>query len=312
MESNERHEALVSVVMATYNGERFIAEQIQSILMQSHENIELIVQDDQSTDATVRIVESFQDRLTIRLQVNERRLGFVGNFERGIARARGAYIALCDQDDVWVENKIEIMLDEIGDADLIHSNCELIGEKGNLLAASWRKKEQVRNTASELLFYNGITGCTALFRRELLKHCLPFPDGLAYHDWWLAMCASVQNGIKYLDLPLVKYRQHGTQETGAFVAKGARAAAIWKKLRLLNKERKAGGSEKQLRNLTSGKSFLLKFVQVDSLKEAIQYHQSLSQGFFHFRAFWIGIRKPGTLWPGDNLALLKLINNLVG
>jgi glycosyltransferase involved in cell wall biosynthesis len=299
--------------MATCNGEKFIGEQIRSIAAQSHKHIELVIQDDCSTDGTVQVIESFRNQIEIRLEVNQQRLGFVRNFERAISRAAGDYIALCDQDDVWVDDKIAALLDAIGDADLIHTNCQLIDETGALLAPSWKKAARARVAAAQLLFYNDMTGCTALFKRRLLDQALPFPDGLAYHDWWLAICASTRHGVKFLDRPLVKYRQHGAQNTGAFETKGVHLFNTLRKLRVFSGAEKKLISAKQLRNLDSGKAYLLRHLPGELVRQAMDYHRSLSKGLFHWRAFMIGVRMPGTLRPGDRLAVVKLVtNDLIG
>ena len=313
MKKNEFTGKLVSVAIATYNGEKFIAEQIESILAQSHKDIELVVQDDQSTDRTVEIVKSFAQQADIRIEVNRQRLGFVRNFERAVGRARGDYIALCDQDDVWRADKIETLLREIGDADLIHGNCQLIDAHGNVLAPLWKRQERVRKTARELLFYNDVTGCTALFKRSLLKHSLPFPEGVAYHDWWFAICAATQHGLKYYDEPLISYRQHGGQDTGAFDGKSAGILFYLKKLRLFNSAGKRTVSAKQLKNLIAAKQRLRGILPDEAFDEAIAYHRSLSEGALHWTAFWIGMRRSRVLRPGDDMAHLKLVtNDLIG
>lgn len=309
MKDNDVGGKLVSVVLATYNGEQFIAKQIQSIVDQSHQGIELIVQDDQSTDRTVEIVESFRDKISLRCEVNRQRLGFVRNFEAGIRRARGDYIALCDQDDLWHKDKIATLLREIGDADLIHSDCELIDAHDRPLAPSWKKTRRVRSSAAELLFYNDVTGCTSLFKRRLLDSVLPFPEGLAYHDWWLAVCAATQNGLKYTPLPLVAYRQHGSQDTGAFESKGHMLLRAVKKLRIFNGAVKKTMSVKQLRNLNAGKDYLARLLSEQVLDDAIKYHHSLSEGFMHWDAFRVGLRRCGMVRPGDDLAYVKLVTH---
>jgi len=296
----------VSVVMATYNGEKYIADQIQSIIDQTEKNIELIIQDDASSDKTVEIIRSFEKSMKISLQINKKRIGFVSNFEKGIARATGRYIALSDQDDIWVENKIENLINEIGSADLIHSNCELIDDAGNILFSKWKKAALIRNAGSELLFENDITGCTILFKKELLSIILPFPLGLSYHDWWIAMCAASRKGIKYVDQALVKYRQHNNQEAGAGINRSSALVALTQKMRLFNRKAFIQVSEKQLANILSAKNILKEWYSEELVRDAIAYHKSLVSGLIHFHAFIIALRRSETVRPNDNLGFFKL------
>ncbi|MEK7198913.1 MAG: glycosyltransferase, partial [Bacteroidota bacterium] len=114
---------LISVVMATYNGERFLSEQLESILSQSYPNIEMIVVDDGSVDSTVALVESYIKRYpAIRLYVNEENLGYIKNFEKGMLLANGEYIALSDQDDIWRKDKLALLMERIGTHEIIYSN----------------------------------------------------------------------------------------------------------------------------------------------------------------------------------------------
>ncbi len=299
--------------MATYNGEKYIAEQIQSIINQTYKNIELIVQDDASSDRTVEIIRFFENRITIALQINKKRLGFVSNFEKGIARASGKYIALSDQDDIWVENKIEILISEIGSADLIHSNCELIDDAGNFLFSKWKKAVLIRNAGPELLFQNDITGCTTLFKKELLSIILPFPAGLSFHDWWIAMCAASRNGIKYIDRPLVKYRQHHNQEAGSGKNSISGLLDLVQKIRLFNRNVLIRDSEKHLANLMASQKRLQDWFSEELVNDAIVYHKSLIKSYLHWHAFVIALRRSSTIRPGDKLKYYKLFySDLIG
>ena len=113
---------LVSVVMATYNGERFIAEQLESILTQTYSNLEIIIVDDRSTDQSYTILESYAAKDTrIRLFRNEQNLGYVKNFEKGLSLAGGVYIAPSDQDDIWLPHKITTLVNHINDNTIVYS-----------------------------------------------------------------------------------------------------------------------------------------------------------------------------------------------
>ena len=210
--------SLVSVVMATFNGDKFLREQIESILSQSYSPIELIVFDDCSTDRSFEILEEYQNRGLLSAYRNPSNLGYVKNFEKAIQKANGEYIALADQDDVWFPSKIEILVQEIGSNLLIHSDASLINELGDEIASSFEdfaSKMTVPDSFSEAVLNGAVTGCTCLFKKELLETALPFPDGLYIHDKWLGVLAFHQGGIKYIKKPLIAYRQHYQNSIGA-------------------------------------------------------------------------------------------------
>ena len=209
---------LVSIAMAAYNGEKFLREQLDSILSQTHRELEIIICDDRSSDSTAAILEEYATRdKRIRLFVNANNLGLVKNFEKALSLCSGEYIALSDQDDIWEKEKISTLLREIGNASLIHSDASLIDAGGKVFARSYSRHSRKildKNLYSYVLG-NNVTGCTALFSRQLLEHALPFPDHVFVHDWWLALCAYKHGGIVYCDMPLVRYRQHGNNQIGA-------------------------------------------------------------------------------------------------
>ncbi|MDR1195126.1 MAG: glycosyltransferase family 2 protein [Endomicrobium sp.] len=207
---------LVSIVMAAYNGQNFLKKQLDSLFMQTYKNIEIIACDDCSTDSTISILKSYS---SVKVLQNEQNIGFVKTFEKVISAAKGKYIALCDQDDVWLPEKIETLVKEIGDNVLIHSDAYLIDESDNIISntASLKVKKFLRNkTFTDFLKSNSVTGCTLMLKKELLNTAIPFPKNTQYHDWWLAICAAKYGKIKYLDMPLVKYRMHASNASFNF------------------------------------------------------------------------------------------------
>ena len=203
--------------MTSYNGERFIREQLDSILQQTYPNIEVIVVDDCSTDGTVAIVEPYIEKYpVIKLVRNEINLGYIRNFEKGMLLAAGDYIALSDQDDIWLKDKLTILMASIGSNEIIYSNSGLVDENGNSLH---RKMSDIRNQIgySDCLMYAigaWAPGHAMLFKKELVQRCVPFPS-IVTHDFWLGFVATCKGPIKYLDTPLVLYRQHITNAIGA-------------------------------------------------------------------------------------------------
>lgn len=221
---------LVSIVMATYNGENYLRPQLDSILEQTHQNFELIVVDDGSSDTTLSILEQYA-ALDQRIHVfpAEKNLGVVANFERGIRLAKGEYIALADQDDLFRKDKMELLLTALKEqpsADLVVSDLSLIDERGHeFFPSMWRYQKlnpEQGKPFRRLLYSNFITGCATMFRRRLLDIALPFPATCLVHDWWLAVVAASSRGggICLVGQPLTAYRQHRTNVLGASAGYG--------------------------------------------------------------------------------------------
>lgn len=220
---------MISVAMTTYNGEKFLKEQMDSILNQTYKNIELVVCDDCSTDSTWTILQEYQQKdVRIRCYKNTENLGFKKNFEKAISLCNGEFIALSDQDDIWIPEKLEVSLKNLWNEktqsyyDIVCSDAELIDEKGNSMHLRMKKDVQDIDYIPEdsekqflyLLFKNFVQGSTVLGGSSFFKKNLPVPDFQGYHDWWFAQKAVVSNGIKYINIPLLLYRSHSDQQTG--------------------------------------------------------------------------------------------------
>ncbi len=207
----------VSVVVATYNGSRFLREQLDSILAQTLPPREIVVVDDGSTDDTLQVLDAYAAKDSrfriIRSDVN---LGYVRNFERGMQLATHGLVALSDQDDIWLPHKLETLCARIGDRLIAYSDSELVDEEGRRLN---RRMSDIKNQIGYdncLMYALGAwaPGHTMLFRRELVEWCLPFPS-LVTHDFWLGFMATCHGAIQYVDEPLVLYRQHRGNVIGA-------------------------------------------------------------------------------------------------
>jgi glycosyltransferase involved in cell wall biosynthesis len=197
---------LISVCIPTFNGALHIRAQLDSILS-SPLVTEVIVSDDGSADDTVEIIKSFKDA-RIRL-ISGPCDGLVSNYESLLSIASGEYIFLADQDDVWLPNKVETMLAHLYEADLVVSDCMVVDGQLNILYPSFFV---LRNSGAGLtrnLLRNTYLGCCIAFRRELLKHALPFPRHLPMHDWWLGLIAEIFGRVAFIDQALVLYRRHG-------------------------------------------------------------------------------------------------------
>ena len=207
---------LVSVVLTTYNGEKFLAQQIDSLLKQTYVDIEIIAVDDCSTDNSVAILNSFaEEHKNIRIVVNESNLGYIKNFEKGCRLAEGEFIALCDQDDYWLENKIQRLMESIGDYPMIYCDSIVCDENLDEIAStiSSRVHYTSLDNCLQLAIFCRINGHAILLRKSLFVATGPFLEVIP-HDWWISYNALLNGGIKYLDEPLTLYRQHSTNACG--------------------------------------------------------------------------------------------------
>jgi glycosyltransferase involved in cell wall biosynthesis len=209
---------MISVCIATYNGEKYIKEQLDSILCQLNLDDEVIISDDGSTDTTLAIIESYQDD-RISLYKNAFK-NVVLNFEFVINKANGDYIFLSDQDDIWHKDKVELYMksfSENPEAILTISDLQIIDKNGLLLDKVFYKNKFTSNLGKNLVVNNFI-GCAMAFRSEVKKSILPFPKNIAMHDWWIGTCCIILGEIHFIDMKLNFYRRHEnnvTKEGGA-------------------------------------------------------------------------------------------------
>jgi glycosyltransferase involved in cell wall biosynthesis len=207
---------LVSVILCTYNGEKFIAQQVDSILRQTYSPIELIISDDASADQTSRILEKYKADSRITFFRRDQNIGLSANFSFAASQAKGELIAFSDQDDIWLENKIEKLVAHTGDSPLVYSNSILTDETGN---PTGKKLTDLRamysgNDSRCYILYSCVWGHSMLITRNLLMHSLPIPATI-HHDIWIAYRAFIEGGILYHDEVLTLYRQHSSSYTGA-------------------------------------------------------------------------------------------------
>jgi len=208
---------LISIAMSSYNGERFIQEQIDSILDQSYSNLELVITDDGSSDKTIEIIKNYQKNDTrIKLYQNEVNLGFVQNFGKAISLCKGDYIALADQDDIWKKDKLKTFIEKIGENVLIYSDADLVDEHavsmGEELIRPARELVSGANNRAFLL-ENCVSGNTLMFKKELLQYILPIPEGASFHDRWIVFVASTYGSITFTKEPMTYYRRYSEQIT---------------------------------------------------------------------------------------------------
>jgi glycosyltransferase involved in cell wall biosynthesis len=217
----------ISIAMCTYNGDRFIGEQLRSLRKQTKPPFELIVCDDGSTDATPQLVRDFAASVTfpVVFVANGANLGSTGNFDQAINLSRGQAIALCDQDDVWAANKLERLaqvLEKEPGVGGVFSNAALINEESELLPESlWERRKYTprrqaefrRIGAEQLLKYNPATGATLVLRSSFVPQISPIPNEWV-HDAWIALLVATQSRLAMVPERLISYRIHSAQQIG--------------------------------------------------------------------------------------------------
>lgn len=216
----------VDILLATYNGEQYLREQLNSILSQSYSNFRLLISDDLSTDSTREILAEYVEKdKRIIIFNQEKNLGVVKNFEFLLKKVENKYYMFSDQDDIWKENKIEksIKVLEETNSDLVYTDLEVVDENLNVTYESYWKLKGIYNKIKKynnfesLYLNNFVTGCTILSKKELIKEVLPLPNTSKFvlHDYWIPLILSQKHKITYIEEPLIKYRQHKNNKVGS-------------------------------------------------------------------------------------------------
>ena len=231
-------EPKIAILLSTYNGEDFLAEQLESLLKQTYSNFIIIIRDDGSTDGTENIISHYVVKnhgKIHKLSGIRSNIGASSSFsllinyvmkEKNTLGISRLYVMLCDQDDIWIEEKLEIQISEMLYAEqkspdlpiLVHSDLRVVDQYKSVIAESFIKYQGLeikRNKFTNLVISNLVTGCTTLFNEELAQMTLPIPDRAIMHDWWLALTASAFGQVIFIDTPLVEYRQHANNTIGA-------------------------------------------------------------------------------------------------
>ncbi len=206
---------LISIALCTYNGARYLPWLLDSVLAQTYPRIEVVACDDGSTDETVAILRQYAGRdERISVHVNTTNLGLTQNFEWATSLCRGELIAPCDQDDIWIPQKLDLLEPLMGDHDVVYGDSELMNEAGKSLQLRMSEKMHMLSTTDPAAFAyaNCVSGHSMLFRRTLLPKALPIPSGFLY-DWWIAAVAASQAGVHYVPEAVVYYRQHENNVT---------------------------------------------------------------------------------------------------
>jgi len=207
--------------MAVYNGEEFIIEQIQSILDQIGDNDELIITDDKSEDNTISLIQNLKDDRIVLIQ-NARKLGIVKNFEKAISLAKGNYVFLSDQDDIWANNKVQIQISDLKHAVLSVSDMNIFRSKNfEIIKKSFftdRRIPKKRLFLNNLLKNRFVGSCMA-FRKDLIPFIIPIPRNCPMHDWWIGLIACLKGKVIFQNQILVNHRHHDSNNSDTALKK---------------------------------------------------------------------------------------------
>jgi glycosyltransferase involved in cell wall biosynthesis len=223
------NEPQVDIVMSVYNGEKFLAEQLDSLVSQTYKNWRLIVRDDGSSDSSVKILHEYCNRHPDKIVLvsdEPGRLGACQGFARAMKYSSADYMMFCDQDDVWFPNKVGLSVAEIlrlealtpGTPIAVYTDLTVVDEKLSELDQSFWKYNQINpnhNSLNSLILDNVATGCTMIVNRALIDLALPIPSEGIVHDWWFALICSIYGRLGFLNDKTMLYRQHLGNEVGA-------------------------------------------------------------------------------------------------
>lgn len=206
---------MISVCLASHNGEKYIRQQVVSILGQLGPNDELIISDDSSSDNTLNIIKELDDS-RIRVLNHNAPIGIpfylypTLNFENALKEAKGDYIFLADQDDVWLDNKVQIMMDYLHHYSYVVSDCYVTDEQLNVISDTRFTRESGVTKNKYLAFIKSTPyqGSCAAFRRDVLNKALPFPKDIQSHDRWIGFVAAFYFDVIIIPEKLIYYRRH--------------------------------------------------------------------------------------------------------
>jgi glycosyltransferase involved in cell wall biosynthesis len=226
---------MISVCLASYNGEKYIYDQVASILVQLMPEDELIISDDSSTDKTIDILRNFNDS-RIRIYHHQSVGRPTENFQNALIRAKGEIIFLADQDDVWLDGKYEIMKALLSTYDMVLSNSILVDEDLNILNNSFFDFHKSAKGVLRNAVRNSYFGSCMAFKRNILDYALPFPSTVEIgHDIWLGLISEIVGNVHFLHQPLILYRRHNETVTPHGMGKSKRPlfVKLWSRVVVL-------------------------------------------------------------------------------
>lgn len=214
---------LISIALACYNGEKFLAEQLDSIFNQTYKNLEVIASDDNSTDLTIEILEKYSKSHNLKIVINNDKRGVIYNFQNALKNTTGKYLAFADQDDVWFPDKIEksikLLMQNKNEnlPQMVFSDLTVADQNLTVLQQSYmvaKKLNPTNSFLSQLLIENISTGCTIVMNQSLKNLLQEIPNDIAMHDVYIAIVASCFGKLYYLPESTMYYRQHQNNVIG--------------------------------------------------------------------------------------------------
>lgn len=216
----------IDILLPTYNGEKYLKEQLDSILNQTYKNIRLIISDDCSKDSTPKILEEYRNKdERIELYLQKENIGVVKEIEFLLKKVKSNYYMLADQDDVWLPIKVEKSIETLKkqNADLVFGDLEVVDQNLKTIYPSFgdfmllnRKINKYIDSYKVNYLYNCVTGCTVLSKKEFIEKILPIPTESKYliHDHWIGLVVALNGKLVYMPEKYIKYRQHGNNQVG--------------------------------------------------------------------------------------------------
>ncbi len=218
----------VRIVLGSYNGEKYLAEQLDSILSGTYQNIHIEISDDGSTDRTLEISQKYVDNNPGRVEIhkNQTNMGYVKNFLYGLKRSKEKYTMFCDQDDIWMPDKVQVTLDkmkrleqEAGDLPmLVFTDAMLYNGETKEEMGSFHKTSHLdtdKTDLAHLFMENKCIGCTVMVNSHVISYVKEIPEQVRVHDWWLALICASFGKIGYVSKPTLEYRQHSGNMIGS-------------------------------------------------------------------------------------------------
>ncbi len=223
---------MISVALAAYKGEKYIEAQLRSILPQLSHDDEIIVSDDRPGGMTEKIVKRLAMEDSRIRWVEGKSKGVVANFVNAIRYCRGDKIFLCDQDDVWLPDKVKRVMEAFDEGyDLVLHNAYVTDGELNITDYSFFEKRGSKKGVIRNIFKNSYMGCCMAFDRKLLKKIMPMPKSIPMHDQWIGILGEIYGKVKFIDLPLIYYRVHGGNVTGGETSMAQKIA--WRRYLIL-------------------------------------------------------------------------------
>ena len=217
---------MIVILLSTYNGEKYLKDQLDSIFSQTYKDFEIIARDDGSNDETINILKSYNIKILDTDKNLGAKLSFSTLLNYAVKNTDAEYFVFCDQDDIWKSDKIEKTIATMKELEktnsdlplLVHTDLEVVDEKLNVLNKSfWKyeKRDPSLNSINRLIMQSTVTGCTMMINRKLAEMSLPISENSIMHDWWISMVASSFGKIAYLEESTISYRQHSSNDTGS-------------------------------------------------------------------------------------------------